>query len=69
MTETSASQSIERHPIRGAFFGLLLGLGLAIYLILFKIISLGLVVPIVVIALSVLAGAAWGRFAPPRTKT
>ncbi len=69
MTETSATQSIERHPIRGALFGLLLGLGLAVYLILFKVISLGLVVPIFVIALSVVAGAAWGRFAPARTKS
>ena len=66
MTESSTTQSVETHPIRGAVWGLLLGLGLAIYLILFKIIAIGLVVPIVVIVCSAAVGAAWGRFAPPR---
>ena len=66
MTEPSSTQSIETHPIRGALWGLLLGLGLATYLILFKIIAIGLVVPVAVIVFTVAIGAAWGRFAPPR---
>jgi hypothetical protein len=68
MTETSTAQLVERHPVRGAIWGLILGLGLAIYLIMFKVITIGAVIPIVVIVLSIGAGIAWGKFAPPRPK-
>ncbi|MFT7476661.1 MAG: hypothetical protein ACI81L_003619 [Verrucomicrobiales bacterium] len=68
MTETSTAQLVERHPVRGAIWGLILGLGLAIYLIIFKVITIGAVIPIVVIVLSIGAGIAWGKFAPPRSK-
>jgi hypothetical protein len=67
MTETT-SQLVERYPVRGALWGLLLGVGLAIYLIMFKVVTIGPVIPIVVIVLSIGAGIAWGKFAPPRSK-
>ncbi|MFT7474845.1 MAG: hypothetical protein ACI81L_001777, partial [Verrucomicrobiales bacterium] len=66
MTETSTAQLVERHPVRGAIWGLILGL--AIYLIIFKVITIGAAIPIVVIVLSIGAGIAWGKFAPPRSK-
>lgn len=68
MTPDARAETVSYHPIRGAIFGLLTGLGLAIYLIIFKVITLGLVTPIVVIVASVVLGALWGRFAPARRR-
>jgi len=56
------------HPIRGAIYGLLAGIGLAIYLIILKVINLGIVTPIIVIVASVVLGVLWGRFAPARRR-
>ena len=53
------------HPIRGGLYGLLLGIGVAIYLIIFRIVSLGIVVPLIAIVVCIALGAAWGRFGPP----
>ena len=58
--------AVKYHPIRGAFYGLLAGFGLAIYLISFKVINLSLVVPIIVMLVCAALGAAWGRFGPAK---
>ena len=50
-------QTVRKHPIRGAIWGLLLGLGIAIYAVLFRIVPFGDWVPL---GLCVLAGIALG---------
>lgn len=58
--------STEAHPIRGVFWGLLLGIGLAGLLISMKVVGLALTPFVVVVMVGVLAGTAWGRFGPAR---
>ena len=64
---TTATQSkLKRHPIRGALFGLLLGIGTAALLIMYAVIALGTLTPIVVIVLGVVVGVLWGMFGPAK---
>ena len=59
-----ATQTVQRHPLRGAAYGLLLGIGVAIYLVLFAITPFRWsTVAIVAVAVAAL-GALWGAFAP-----
>ena len=69
MTMTEQSPTIERHPVRGALWGLLLGVGVAIYLILFTVISVSIVTPVIVIVVCGALGLVWASVAPPRTKS
>jgi VIT1/CCC1 family predicted Fe2+/Mn2+ transporter len=55
-----------RHPFVGLIGGLLLGCGVAILLITYAIVPLGVATPYVVIALFVVLGLLWGLFAPTR---
>jgi Na+/proline symporter len=67
-----AETTTKRHPIRGAIWGLILGLGVVVYLTLvFPVIALesvsqvatqGIIVIIVVMVLSVL----WGMYGPAK---
>jgi hypothetical protein len=57
---------MKRHPIRGFIFGLLLGLGVAMVLISYSIIPLGIATPWVVIAAGAIVGLLLGLFGPPR---
>ena len=66
MTTTTAPRGISRHPIRGALYGLLLGLGIATYLVIFSVITFGWLVPVIVTMLGVVVGVAWSLFAPPK---
>lgn len=68
-TSVRTEQTVAYHPVRGAMYGLLLGLGVAIYLVIFKIITIQLVIPIIAVVVCIALGAAWGRFTPPVTKT
>ena len=66
-TTIAATQSTVRyHPIRGAVYGLLFGLGLALVLMVFKVLGLSLPLMIVLGLVFLVLGAVWGRFAPPR---
>lgn len=71
MTTTSPTATpaevIVRHPVRGAIWGLLLGLSVAIYLVLFRVVPFGdwLVLGLAVLA-GVVAGVVWAYVAPPR---
>ena len=62
----STVPTVERHPIRGALYGLLLGLGIAIYLVIFSVIAFQWTIPIVVAVLGLVAGVAWAMFAPAK---
>ena len=68
MTTTLAATkpTVRYHPIRGAIYGLLFGLGLALLLMVFKVLALSVPVIIVLGLLFLVLGGLWGRFAPPR---
>ncbi len=63
-----AQQSVQRRPVRGGIFGLLLGLSSAIWLVLFAVIPFGewLQLALVVI-IGIAVGIAWARFAPAKS--
>ena len=66
-TETTATgPTVKRHPIRGLIWGFVLGIGIAIYLVIFSVIAFGTLTPYLVILLTTIAGGAWGWFAPPK---
>lgn len=58
---------VVRYPIRGALWGLLLGLGAAIYSLLFGVFEISSIVgPVVVIAAGVVLGILWATLAPAK---
>lgn len=63
-------QVVTKHRIRGALWGLLLGLSIAIYTVLFSIIAFGDWLPLIgCVLVGVIVGVLWASFAPPkRTK-
>lgn len=66
-SDPDAEQTVERHMVRGAIYGLLLGFGIATYLVLFAIVPFGDWIPLtIVVLLGILAGVLWARFAPPK---
>ncbi len=58
---------IRRHPIRGLFGGLLLGIGLALVLTQFSVAPIGQLTVVIVVALCTVLGliAAWALPARP----
>jgi hypothetical protein len=68
MTTTIAATkpTVRYHPIRGAVYGLFFGLGLALLLMVFKVLALSVPLIIVLGVLFLVLGGVWGRFAPPR---
>jgi predicted lipid-binding transport protein (Tim44 family) len=60
------SRSRKRHPIRGLFGGLLVGLGVALLLVLYGKIAFGTLTPYVIILAGVVVGVAWAFVAPVR---
>jgi hypothetical protein len=68
MTTTIAATkpTVRYHPIRGAVYGLFFGLGLALLLMVFKVLALSVPLIIVLGLVFLILGGVWGRFAPPR---
>jgi hypothetical protein len=65
-TLTPANPTVHYHPIRGAVYGLLFGLGLSLLLMVFKVLALSVPLIIVLGIVFAVLGGLWGRFAPPR---
>ncbi len=61
-----AETDVQRRPIRGGLWGILLGLGLALLALNSKIISLSIVSLALVTVIGIVLGVAWGMFAPAR---
>lgn len=61
-------QNVKRHPIRGFFSGLLAGISISIFLILFSVIALGTKAIYVPIVVGVVLGVVWAQFGPTRTR-
>jgi hypothetical protein len=66
MTATTATPTLRRRPIRGAIYGLIAGLGVALMLIDRAVIALGTLPPIVCILVGGVLGLAWAWFGPAR---
>jgi hypothetical protein len=56
----------NRHPVRGAFAGLLLGLGIAVLLVTYAKIAFGTLAVPLVILIGLVVGLLVGLFAPSR---
>ena len=65
-TLAPADAHVRYHPIRGAVYGLLFGFGLALLLMVFKVLALSVPVIVVLSIVFAVLGGLWGRFAPPR---
>lgn len=65
-TSTPAETVTERHPVRGFFWGFLMGLGLAIVAVVTKLVSLSLVTLIVLVVVGVVVGVVWGLYGPAK---
>lgn len=66
-TAPTAAKEVRRHPIRGALWGLLLGIGIAIYAVLFALIPFGDWLPLLLLVLAgVGIGLLWAYFAPAK---
>ena len=56
----------KKHPIRGALYGLSLGIGVAVYLIIFAIVEFSATTSIIAVVACVFFGILWGLFAPAK---
>jgi hypothetical protein len=66
-SEASAPQEVRKHPVRGAIWGFFLGLGVAMYLVLFAIIAFGDWIPFTIcVAAGITLGILWALFAPAK---
>jgi len=62
-----AAATVKRnHPIRGAFYGVILGLGLALMAVGLKVVNLDSIMPIVLVVVGVIIGIVWGMAAPAK---
>lgn len=57
----------RRHPVRGALWGAVAGIGAALFLIGRAVIAFGTLAPIVVIVVFAVLGVLWGSFGPARS--
>lgn len=62
----TTSGELKRHPIRGALWGLLLGIGATGLLIMFSVIAVGTLTPWVVLLAFIVLGVLWGLFGPAK---
>lgn len=59
--------TLKRHPIRGFFWGLLAGIGVAFILINFAVVALGTLTPWVIALGVAVLGVIWGLVGPARS--
>jgi hypothetical protein len=66
-TKTVDQQLVKKtHPIRGILWGLMMGLGLSIVLVLTKVIPLARAPMLIVLALGTVVGTVWSIFGPAK---
>jgi hypothetical protein len=66
-TKTVDQQLVKKtHPVRGILWGLMMGLGLSIVLVLTKVIPLDLVPMLIVLLVGTVAGTLWSIFGPAK---
>jgi hypothetical protein len=62
----TTSGELKRRPIRGALWGLLLGIGVIALLVMYSVIAVGTLTPWVVLLAFIVLGALWGAFGPAK---
>ena len=66
-TTTVEQQLVKKtHPVRGILWGLMMGVGLSIVLVLTKVIPLALAPMLVVLVLGTVVGTLWSIFGPAK---
>ena len=63
---TTRPAELRRHPIRGVLWGLMMGIGLTLVLVISKVIDLDLTMMIVVTVIAMLAGVLWSTVGPAK---
>jgi hypothetical protein len=63
----AAARNVEYHWLRGVLWGLCLGIGLAIYAVIFRVIELQLATMGLIVLVGVVIGVLWSRFGPVRS--
>ncbi len=66
MTATQHGTRVQRHPIRGGFYGLLIGASVAIYLVLFAVTPFRISTLVTIVVIGAVVGALWGSVAPAK---
>lgn len=68
MTSTTSAPEtqVQRHPIRGGLYGISLGIGVAIYLILFAVTPFRISTLVTIVVIGAVVGIAWGLLAPAK---
>jgi hypothetical protein len=60
-------RNVEYRWLRGVLWGLCLGIGLAIYAVIFRVIELQLTTMGLIVLLGIVIGVLWARFGPAKT--
>jgi len=63
---TTREPVLHRHPIRGAIWGLVMGLGVILLLMVLSKVQLQIPTAIIYTVVGGVVGALWGTFAPPK---
>ncbi|MBM3673195.1 MAG: hypothetical protein FJW86_13600 [Actinobacteria bacterium] len=58
----------KRHPIRGFFAGLFMGLAVAQFFVVFKVVALSTITPWIVVVVLTILGVVWALFGPTRAR-
>lgn len=66
---TTQPAELQRHPIRGILWGLMMGIGLSVVLVVTKVISLDLTMMILVVVIALFAGVLWSTIGPAKAPT
>lgn len=66
MTATQHGTRVQRHPIRGGFYGLLIGISVAIYFVLFAVTPFRISTLVTIVVIGAVVGALWGSVAPAK---
>ncbi len=66
VTVSSQPAELRRHPIRGVLWGLMMGVGLTLVLVITKVIDLDLTMMIVVTVVAIVVGVLWSTVGPAK---
>lgn len=65
-TFAAPETTVERHPVRGAFYGMMLGVSGAIYAVLFSVVPFEWETLAGIVVAGAVVGMLWGGLAPAR---
>ena len=68
-TIAAPETTVKRHPLRGAFYGMMLGISGAIYAVLFAVVPFEWVTLAGIVVAGAVVGMLWGGLAPAKKNT